>query len=149
VNRTKTCVVPATIPGFCALYTILEPDDTYSLEKAPVVAWRVAETVDDDDRTAETAPYATPITCAAGPHAAVLAPDGSVHDGESSWHSADAWLAHENQHLVEMRRARAAKLVAQSQAAKPSAPVNPFAPRENNTNKPTLTLKGGRGECGS
>lgn len=143
MTRVKTCIVAAHIPGFYGLY-IVEDDASDSLcwTQAPVVAWRIAEEVNDNDRTETTAPYATPITCEVGCAAAVLAPTGEVHDSESSWDSIESWLAHEQESRTRARAARAAKLATKS--AQPAVPHNPFAPVENNTNK-TLTLQARRG----
>lgn len=143
--RVKTCIVPATIPGFFALEVLEEVNGTLTVEKLPVVAWRISERVDDADRDEISQPVARPI-CAREVHwFAVLEPDGSVTDGVGEdWPSVDAWLRDEAESRARGRADYAAKQAARAaQAPSPTQqtmPVNPFAPKNEN-NKTLLTIQ--------
>jgi hypothetical protein len=153
--RVKTCIVPATIPGFFVLEVVTDLDGgPLTVEKMHVVGWRISERIDYADRDEISQPYAHPI-CVCECHVdAILNPDGTVNDGDVQWSSVDDWLAAE----IEVRRKgaeayaakQAAKLAAQvAQTAAPASTYNPFAPRDpNNTNKPTLALSGRGGARG-
>jgi hypothetical protein len=141
MSRVKTCVIANPTPGFFTVETCTEEDGTLTALKTPVIAWRIAEEIDDNDRDSDTHPVATPIcTSEIGKEAVVLGPDGSVcNDDAGRWESVDAWLADENQkkqkHVEEARARKAAA------AAAASVPVNPFAPRPTAR---TLALKPAR-----
>jgi hypothetical protein len=135
--RTKTCVVPATVSGFYVLETQEQEDDTLTVIKTPVVAWRIAEEVNDNDRTDGSTPIADPI-CVRGRQedAAVLGPDGSVHSCDTSWTSVDDWLSftYEERAAIREQHDEISQKCRDLLAQKPAPPINPFAPR-------TLTLK--------
>jgi hypothetical protein len=149
--RVKTCIVPATIPGFFALEVLEEDNGALTVEKLPVVAWRISERVDDNDRDEISQPVARPI-CAREVHwFAVLEPDGSVTDGVwGDWPSVDAWLRDEAESRARGRAAYAAKQAARAaQAASPAQhtmSVNPFVPKnENNNTLLTIQRRGSGG----
>jgi len=150
-DRVKTCIVPAPIPGFFALEVLEEDNGTFTVEKAHVLAWRISERVDDNDRDELSQPVAHPICIQEVRWFAVLAPDGSVSDGEITWPTLDDWIAHETEWRRKGAEVYAAKQAAKltAQTAAPASTYNPFAPRDpNNTNKPTLTLSGRGGARG-
>lgn len=151
MTRIKTCIVPATIPGFFALEVVEDLDGgPLTVDKAPVVAWRIQERVDDNDRDEISQPLATPICAREVQWFAVLTPDGTVTGrADYDFPSLDAWVAYE----TEMRRKgreqyaakQAPKLAAKAAApAQQSVPLNPFALRDANNNK-TLSLPQRRG----
>jgi hypothetical protein len=146
MTRIKTCIVPATIPGFFALEVVEDLDGgPFTVEKAPVVAWRIQERVDDNDRDAISQPFATPICVQEVRWFAVLGPDGSVDNGEVSWPSVDAWVAYETEVRRKGREQYAAKQAAKfarttAAPAQQTMPVNPFAPK-NESNKTLLTIQ--------
>jgi len=132
MSRVKTCVIANPTPGFFVVSTIRQEDASLLLVKDPVVAWRISETIDDEDRSSPTCPRAAPICLSEVPaDSPVLSPNGSVHEPDSyiSWATVDEWLADETKH-------RACELLPISRLPRPAAPVNPFADASR-----TLTLK--------
>lgn len=74
----------AALPGYFVLLAVGEEDDTYSVEREPVIGWAsrgygcavYPVCLDDED---------------GGPDSAVLSPDGRVSDNRGRWDSEAAW----------------------------------------------------------